>query len=82
MTLFRFDIFGRRKSAEDNSWDGMKPPGFSLLSLYYDLKWNYKLNQVDNLPLPTKLAFALLKTIQIIAYKKGWTAGGNPNHGK
>lgn len=75
MTLFRFDLLRIRKH-EDASWDGMKPPGLSIVSLYYDLKWHNRLNKVDGMPFRNRFAFVLLKILQIIAYGNGWRNGG------
>lgn len=67
---FRFN-----KNQKDDLWDGMKPPKLSLYTLYADFKWHRKLYKINNLNKKTKIAFYLLRVLQMVSYSKGWRKG-------
>jgi hypothetical protein len=75
ITLFRMGIFKKQKAKKDK-WDGMSPPILTILDLYYDLRWNYRLTKVDSFPFYKRIIFTFIKAIQVIAYNKGWNSGG------
>ncbi len=50
----------------------MEPPEASPGNILTDLRWNNELYKCDNLTLRTRLAFIALRTIQLLAYSRGW----------